>query len=84
MRCFGSGSDRCCQYYNDTMCVDECSGLLSPDENYNCVCPGFFNFPECTGTLTICIIHLCVELYKIRQCDNTLENSRDVLYQLSY
>ena len=51
MRCYGSNSDRCCQYYNDTMCVDECSGLLSPDENYNCVCPGFFNYPECTGTL---------------------------------
>ena len=58
MRCFGVDPDDCCQYYNDTMCVDECSGLLTPDENYNCVCPGFFNYPECTGTHKTRFMHI--------------------------
>ena len=54
MRCYGINSTACCLFYNDGMCVDSCTSPLIPDNNFNCICPGFFIYPTCTGE---CVLH---------------------------
>ena len=54
MRCYGINSTDCCLFYNDGMCVSNCTSPLIPDNNFNCICPGFFIYPTCTGT---CVLH---------------------------
>ena len=50
MSCTGLSATSCCQYYSSDMCVDQCPGsLLMPNAEFDCVCPGFFLEPDCTG-----------------------------------
>ena len=39
MGCTGFGPDRCCNYYNNSMCVDECPSPFQPNTASECVCP---------------------------------------------
>ena len=56
MRCNDIRPIDCCLFYDDGTCVGSCISPLIPDDNFNCVCPGFFIYPACTG---MCIITLC-------------------------
>ena len=53
MRCYDFDSEDCCLFYNDGMCVSSCTSPLIPDSNFNCICPGFFIYPACTGTCVL-------------------------------
>ena len=39
MRCFGFESDDCCNFYNNSMCVDECISPFVPNTVNECACP---------------------------------------------
>ena len=39
MRYIGIGADSCCNFYNNSMCVDECLSPFQPNTANECVCP---------------------------------------------
>ena len=39
MGCTGRGAGDCCNFYNNSMCADECRSPLSPNTANECVCP---------------------------------------------
>ena len=39
MRCFDTGPNDCCNFYNNSMCVDECPSPFVPNSESICVCP---------------------------------------------
>ena len=38
-RCSGLRGDECCNYYNNSMCVDKCPSPFQPNTANECVCP---------------------------------------------
>ena len=39
MRCFEVGPNDCCNFYNNSMCMDECPSPFIPNTVNECVCP---------------------------------------------
>ena len=39
MRCYGNMDTECCNFYNNSVCVDECPGPFLPNSDNICVCP---------------------------------------------
>ena len=48
-KCFGPTASDCCPFYLNSMCVDQCSENMTPDEDFFCVCTNFFTGPFYTG-----------------------------------
>ena len=79
MGCTGFGPNRCCNYYNNSMCVDECPSSFQPNSSNECVCPpGTTGFNCCEsysmtlyvveGTMWCIVSRFCHTWNKVLYC----------------